>query len=264
MEPMTAALPVPGEEKPRHFLVPLPPGLDPDAPELFGFWTYELRIGHSGIWSTAQARFGRPLEVRGVQHPAPALRCSAFRVRPAESEQPPSRPRIVVAAPHATAVYADRSLTDPKQGDPRTRLWVLLYAQVRQADGNAWRNVLLGHTLAVPRPDTDTRSRDVLGIAELDEESIRKVLAELALPPDAPLSVLTVELLPGDGLQLTELRLIDELTFFVNTDLPEGFPGAAGFFGRGRVSDPLGSDLGTLASRRILRCSPLTPVAPAC
>ena len=42
-------------------MVPLPPGINPDAPELFGFWTYELRIGHKLIWSTAQARFGRPL-----------------------------------------------------------------------------------------------------------------------------------------------------------------------------------------------------------
>jgi hypothetical protein len=31
-----------------------------------------------------------------------------------------------------------------------------------------------------------------------------------------------------------------------------------------RADDPLGADLGTLASRRILRCSPLTPVAPSC
>ena len=30
------------------------------------------------------------------------------------------------------------------------------------------------------------------------------------------------------------------------------------------TDDPLGVDLGSLASRRILRCSPLTPVAPAC
>jgi hypothetical protein len=29
-------------------------------------------------------------------------------------------------------------------------------------------------------------------------------------------------------------------------------------------SDPLGTELGSMASRRILRCSPLTPLAPAC
>ena len=29
-------------------------------------------------------------------------------------------------------------------------------------------------------------------------------------------------------------------------------------------SDPLGAELGSITSRRILRCSPLTPVAPSC
>jgi hypothetical protein len=56
----------------RHFLLPMPPGITPDSPELFGFWTYELRVGHAGTglsnWSTAQARFGRPLRVAGMQH----------------------------------------------------------------------------------------------------------------------------------------------------------------------------------------------------
>ena len=50
-----------------HFLLPLPPGMNTDDPELFGFWTYELRICHAGRpgdlrqWSTANARFGSPL-----------------------------------------------------------------------------------------------------------------------------------------------------------------------------------------------------------
>ena len=30
------------------------------------------------------------------------------------------------------------------------------------------------------------------------------------------------------------------------------------------LSDPLGRELGSMSSRRILRCSPLTPVAAAC
>jgi hypothetical protein len=70
-----------------HFLLPLPPGVDPDDPELFGFYTYELRVGHAGDphdhrwWSTANGRFGRPLRISGVQHPAPALSCRAGRVR---------------------------------------------------------------------------------------------------------------------------------------------------------------------------------------
>ena len=67
-------------DSPLHFLLPLPPGIDPSDTDLFGFYTYELRIGHAGkpsdglSWSTAQARFGRPSRMSGVQHPAPELR----------------------------------------------------------------------------------------------------------------------------------------------------------------------------------------------
>src|SRR5690606_2708997 len=63
----------------RHFLLPLPDGLHADSPELFGFFTYELRIGHARVWSTAQGRFGRPLRSTGIQHPAPALFCTTQR-----------------------------------------------------------------------------------------------------------------------------------------------------------------------------------------
>ena len=49
-------------------VTPVPPNVEPDDPELFGFWTYELRVGHNKIWSIAQARFGRPLEVKGKRH----------------------------------------------------------------------------------------------------------------------------------------------------------------------------------------------------
>ena len=62
-----------------HFLLPLPPGIAPDALDLFGFWTYEFRVGHAEKWSTAQGRFGRPLRVAGVQHPAPRLTCTVGR-----------------------------------------------------------------------------------------------------------------------------------------------------------------------------------------
>jgi hypothetical protein len=58
--------------KPVHFLVPLPNSLSPSALELFGFWTIELRVGHT-LWSTAQARYGRQLRVSGVQFPPPPL-----------------------------------------------------------------------------------------------------------------------------------------------------------------------------------------------
>src|SRR4029079_10986907 len=106
--------PPPGEAKPRHFLLPPPPGVDPESPEMFGFWTWELRIAHKE-WATEQECFGRPLVVKGVQHPAPTLLCSAFRVAPPK----PAPSRIVVTAPFATAVFGDQKLTRFEDGDPR-------------------------------------------------------------------------------------------------------------------------------------------------
>ena len=53
-EPMVKLSPV-------HYLVPLPPGLHDESPELFGFYVYQLRVGHTDrIWCTAQGRFGHP------------------------------------------------------------------------------------------------------------------------------------------------------------------------------------------------------------
>ena len=270
MKEMEGAVPPPPATKPRHFIVPLPPAVDPDAPEMFGFWTYELRIGHQKIWSTAQARYGRPLTVKGVQHPSPGLSCSAFRARP----DPKSPRTIVVTAPHATAVFQDKRLTQAEAGDPRTRIWALLYAQVTQADGASRRNVLLARAPATAQvvagvPQQALQTRDVLGVAQFDEASIEQKLADLALPADAPLSALAVELLPSDKLIMHAVPLGNTEIFFV-TDQPD-LPAATttptfGTFvaGVGSLGDPLGAELGTIASRRILRCSPLVPVAPAC
>jgi hypothetical protein len=258
-----------------HYLLPLP-DVTPDAPELFGFWTYEIRVGHK-LWSLAQAWPGRPLRVAGVQHPPPALTLSVHRVLPTAGPagvfEPP--PRIVVTAPHATAVYADRKLTNPEAGDPRTRIWVMLYAQVMQADGSTWRNVLLGRTYAARvfdrRQVEDRRrasTRDVIGLAEFEQRAVEVVLERLGLPVDAALSVLAVELLPGDGLEMARHQWAAAFTTFVTSDAPE-LPPANPFhpqFGVAApaMSDPLGADLGTIRSRRILRTSPLTPVPPAC
>jgi len=170
-----------------HFLLPLPPGLDPGDPELFGFYTYELRIGHAGDahdhrwWSTAQGRFGRPIRVNGVQHPAPPLPCRAGRLRlvlpvkggAAASPVTPFRipaqfldsaaaavraatagatltahaalrlaSLVVATATYATPVLDGRPLVGPNEA-PRTTLYFFLYAQVVQADGASNRNVLL-------------------------------------------------------------------------------------------------------------------------
>jgi hypothetical protein len=102
----------------RTFLVPLPSGLDPDAPERFGsrdlraaaLGTYELRIGHELARFTAQASFGRAPLIRGVQHAPPALGCSAARLRPALTK--PTR---------AAAVHRHT----PQAPPPSTRLALL-------------------------------------------------------------------------------------------------------------------------------------------
>ncbi len=262
-----------------HYVMPLPPGVAPDALELFGFWTYEIRVGHKDVWSTAQARFGRPLRVAGVQHPAPTLSCFAHRMLPPEGPagafEPP--PLIVVTASYATAVYGDQKLTSAVAGDPRTRIWVMLYAQVMQADGSTWRNVLLGRKFAWPQFDQNPTSdlkrsskRDVLGRAEFELKGVEAVLANLALPPDSPLSVLAVELLPGGGIAPL-IYNFGSGKAVAAADTPEpppanpfGSPIAGVDLQAAQFSDPLGRDLGTIRSHRILRTSPLTPVPRAC
>jgi hypothetical protein len=209
---------VPSDDSPRHFLLPLPPDLHEGARELFGFFVYELRIGHVQGWSTAQARFGPRLRITGVQHPAPPLTCLANR----------SPSRISASAPFAIPVANGQVLIS---GRPlQTQLWVLLYAQVLQADGGSWRNILLGRA---PAPFGDKAydgqtGPQPYGVAFWNQADVLRRLTALGLPADAPLSVLAVELLPE--------------------------PSAA-------FLDPLGANLGQV---RILRTSPLTPVPAVC
>jgi hypothetical protein len=121
----------------RHYLLPLPPNLHAESDEMFGFFTYEFRIGHfrdpvSGemVWTTAQGRYGRRLRATGMQHPAPTLTCMPNR----------DDDKLWVTAPYAVAVHQGKNVTaDP----PRTELWALLYAQVKQANNQDYRNILL-------------------------------------------------------------------------------------------------------------------------
>jgi len=135
MQPMKKA-----KDSDRHYLLPLPQKLHANADEMFGFFTYEFRVGHykdastpeqhDMVWCTAQSRFGRRLCVTGIQHPAPTLTCMVDR----------DEEKLYVSAPYAVAVFDGQNVTaDP----PRTSLWCLLYAQVRQADNRDFRNVLL-------------------------------------------------------------------------------------------------------------------------
>ena len=213
-------------DSPRHFLVPLPPGLYAGSPELFGFFTYEFRLGHYAdlsdptlpdyVWSTAQGRFGPALRVTGVQHPSPTLTCNVRRTVDG----------IVASAEYAMPVFEGRKL-QPKL--PETEMWALLYAQVVQLDGADHRNVLLGHQPARPRYDhkLEFQSAGLVGFAGWTQFEIEKALEALGLEADSPLSVLAVECLPEAD----------------------------------RLPDPLGANLGNV---RILRSSPLTPVPTIC
>ena len=77
---MQAMLPAKTEngEKPRHFFLALPTGLYIDSEDLFGFFTYEFRVGHHDptSWSTAQGRYGPPFGITGVQWPPVQFICS--------------------------------------------------------------------------------------------------------------------------------------------------------------------------------------------
>jgi hypothetical protein len=207
------------------FLVARPEGLDASSPDLFGFFVYELRVAHDNErWSLEQARFGAPLRVAGVQHPAPPLTCHVSRTKDA----------IHVDAPYATPVLDGRNL---RPRVPNTEIWVLLYVQANQADGAGRRNVLLMRGRGYPLKST-TGSDQLYGddfllfaAVRFPQDQVRALLTQLGLPISASLSVLAVELLPQ--------------------------PDQAG----PRYPDPLGGDLGQV---RILRASPLAPVPLIC
>jgi hypothetical protein len=184
-----AMQPLASSDSGRHFTLPLPPGLYEDSPELFGMFTYELRIGHERGWSTAQGRFGTALRVAGVQHPCPMLTC--FLVRDSRG--------IQASAAFANPVYEGRSL---RPFPPATEIWVALYAQVIQADGADTRNVLLSHRPARSRrpPLHDRQVWDsAYALATWSNDEVRLMLDALTLEPHTPLSALAVETLPGDA-----------------------------------------------------------------
>ena len=202
------------------YLVPLPDGLVASSAELLRLFTYEVRLGHTGpAWSTAQGRFGPPLRIAGIQHPPPPLVCQAART--AEG--------IKVRAAFATPVDDGGHL---RPAFPKTRLWVVLYARVRQADAASWRNLML---LRLP-----------LSPAILDHERPNPA----ASPP----------LLYGES----TVTLAEINRFLHNRGLAEGTPLtalAAEFLTEPEIEDPLGSNLGRA---RMLRVSPLVPIPDAC
>ncbi len=249
MTQMIPASPIGVGASGRFFLLPLPPNLTPEDLELFGFWTYEFRVGHVKKWSTAQGRFGRLLRVSGIQHPAPHLICILHRDAKA----------IGVTAPYAVTVYNGNRLYNLEAGDPQTRIWFMLYAQALQADSASYRNVLIDYkegqwpnvsTGNVPISESmHGPNRSPIAGASFAQSHIESKLAQIRLPATTALSVLAVEVLPGP------------------VSPPQSDFGASGSVagvapaGGAPKEDPLGKGLGT---RRILRVSPLTAVPSIC
>ena len=231
---------IPAEGSNRHFLVPLPPTVSAASPELFAFYTYEIRVGHdrgseaSPFWSTAQGRFGEAVVLEGVQHPAPELTCGITRLEEG----------VLIAAPYARPYYEG---ADVLPNPPNTEIWVVLYAQVHQADGASMRNI----ELALLRASLRRRVVGVAGFAGSGEETL-EAFASRAIPsgPMAQVSFSDAEL---EAL-LAEYGLADDtpLSALAIELIPE--PNSP-------FDDPLRSELGEV---RILRTSPLVAIQGVC
>ncbi|MBW3469958.1 hypothetical protein [Arthrospiribacter ruber] len=295
MQPMIKA-----SDSDRHYILPLPPGLHSESPEMFGFFTYEFRVGHThwaeqedNLWSTAQGRFGKPIRVTGIQHPCPNLLCSVTR----------DETSLYVSAPFAKAVLKGKNVTAKP---PRTSLWSLLYTQVIQADGRDYRNILLSEKMmrhdferekaqkaaeiqeklqafsfnpvnVSTQPTSFEFKPEIIdigaflslhknlhpmGTSEYSSLEIADLLKSMGLPEDSPLSVLVVEVFGNITNFSDHLRNMRRGT--------RGFAGFAGNQWAGEFKSdshphenqqPLSSGLGHF---RILRTSPLTKVPFVC
>ena len=279
---------IPSPTSPLHYLIPLPGSISPSALDLFGFWTYELRSGHK-LWSTAQGRFGRPFRVAGVQHPCPPLTANVERVVTIPSPGAVKQPCIVASADLAQTVLNGQSLTS--RSAPQTQIWFLLYAQLRRADGKAYRNLLLDKRRGYP--PTQDSTGNVAGIAQqqnltvyaaFSQQAVDDILALLRLPFNTPVSVLAVELFNREDLVIRSddtggnsflFKGVQSHSVTSGSTLPpEAASSAVATMDRPSIAphaattqqsiadiDPLGQDLG---SQRILRTSPLAPVRNIC
>lgn len=170
------------EMSPRHFIIPLPPGLNLDSKELFGFFTYQFCVGHARVWSTAQGRFGRPITITGIQHPAPSIRCITTR----------DESGVSMTADFATPVFNGRNLL----GNPQTELWGVLYAQVSQANGMENRNILLTRRQMYMKRDNYLKKQITEANASCgwSNDEIAMMLVNFGLPKETSLSVVAIEM----------------------------------------------------------------------
>src|SRR5262249_41563743 len=128
--------------------------------------------------STAQARFGPPLRVTGVQHPAPELVCSLNR----------DAVSIGVSAPFARPVRDGKPLLLEQ---PNTQMWFLLYAQAAQIDGGGEkRNIFVGRKRGTVGEGGKTESTAIF-----PRGLTNAVLVSYGLKPSTPLNAIAVEML---------------------------------------------------------------------
>jgi len=296
MLPMTQAT-----DSDRHYMMPIPSGLHAESAEMFGFFTYEFRVGHGqwpdredNLWSTAQGRFGRALRVTGVQHPAPTLLCSLNR----------NENHLYVSASYAKAVHNGKNVTSKP---PRTSLWTMVYAQVYQADGRDHRNILLEEIEMKIGVRVNTEADRMKKIKDLTQqvyfkpiigdyttgsvklnpsalqlgnllasikdeqpvatsiitsEDLAEKLQSLGLPEDSALSVLVVEVFGN----ITNLH--DHMNDYKNTNVNGVSEQMAEGLKEKRAEVNLMSDIRPLSKGlghfRILRTSPLTKVPFVC
>ena len=129
-----------------------------------------------------------------MQHPLPQLFCVVNR----------NEKHVMVTAPFAQTVFNGADVTSKP---PRTQLWALLYAQVKRADDQVYRNILLDDQLflrqrfavdpATGRQIIDANTDAVqYGITGWKNKDINSMLQQYGLPVDSNLSVLVVEMLP--------------------------------------------------------------------
>lgn len=256
------------------YMVPLPVGMHANSDELFGFFTYEIRVGHKKeFWSTAQARYGRPLKVNSVQHPAPELICNAYRNTKETSEyqivkgqnviKKIKRKELVITAPFANAVLNGKNVA---AFPPQTSLWYLLYTQVLQADGKSYRNLLIdsGNIPYKVRKNKissqfnssfEKEDGTRYGVAYIPIKEIQEKLVKLNLSKSNPISVLTVEMFPMDN----EWQFISKRREDLPTNVQDEY--FVEEFHRRELVNPLTEHLG---SYRIYRSSPLVSVEDIC
>jgi hypothetical protein len=271
----------------RFARVALPPQFSPDDPRLFGFWGYEFRFGHTQ-WATAQARFGRPLVVSGVQHPSPPLRLFAGRTHSPSYYEPAigaasipvtgnlariASQRLAMAGSTNTqsptlvglgAIEAHLTPTVVRLSAPFARaVWRGRF--LVQAEDAPTTTIVFFIYGRVKRADGGAFRNILLmhrvadlewkgapfGYTVIADGLLRRRLLTLGLPQAAPLGAVAVEFLPGGGWTIPR---------------PSDYAGVAWAAEQTTLRppqvDPAGAN--SFASQRILRVSPLLPIPESC